>query len=217
MQSWIFLAVVLVVAVGLWFSSSTKTKTNPGSASVTGEQVRPVIGGLTPDEVQRRLQESEDARRSAVTNPPPRQAGQATDLRSNDAHLNPDANPLTANQSPADAQAPVRDPIAEDERKREYVGRFASNVALSYRSEPRAAGSTLPSNSDNLANSGAQAPAIPGLPADFQQQLEALQAQQEKLLAQQQQLTTAATLLLLGYNRRSQPRQQPLRLARMPN
>jgi type IV secretion system protein TrbI len=201
MQSWVFLAVVLVVAVGLWFSSSTKPKTSPGSPSVAGEQVKPVVGGLTPDEVQRRLQESEDVRRSAVTNPPPRQAGQATDLRSNDAHLNPDANPLTANQSPADAQAPPRDPIAEDERKREYVGRFASNVALSYRtdrSEPHAAGPPAPSNADALGNSATQAPAIPGLPADFQQQLEALQAQQEKLLAQQQQLTTAAILPVAG-------------------
>src|SRR5258708_11372330 len=88
MQSWIFLSVVLVVAVGLWFSSSTKTKPSSGSASAGAEQAKPVVGGLTPDEVQRRLQESEDARRSAVTNPPPKQAGPAPDLCSNDSHPN---------------------------------------------------------------------------------------------------------------------------------
>ena len=70
MQSWIFLSVIFVVAVGLWFSSSTKAKTNPGSASVAGDTVKPIVGGLTPEEVQRRLQESEDARRSALANLP---------------------------------------------------------------------------------------------------------------------------------------------------
>jgi type IV secretion system protein TrbI len=195
MQSWIFLSVIFVVAVGLWFSSSTKAKTGPGSASVAGDQVKPIVGGLTPEEVQRRLQESEEARRSALTNLPPNQSGQATDAR-----LSPDATSPGANQTSAEAQAPARDPIEEDERKREYVGRFASNVALSYRSDPRAGSSTAQSpasglatsNSEDLAASTAKAPGIPGLPADFQQQLEALQGQQEKLLAQQQQLTNAA-------------------------
>src|SRR5713226_9516852 len=75
LQSWIFLAAIFVVAVGLWFSSSTKAKTGPGSASVAGDQIKPVVGGLTPEEVQRRLLESEDARRNALTNLPPSQPG----------------------------------------------------------------------------------------------------------------------------------------------
>src|SRR5258708_36988890 len=59
MQSWIFLAVIFVVAVGLWFSSSTKTKTSTGSASAAGNQIKPVVGGLTPDQVQKPPQETE--------------------------------------------------------------------------------------------------------------------------------------------------------------
>src|SRR5436305_7275484 len=81
MQSWIFLSVIFVVAVGLWFSSSPKAKTRPGSASVAGDAVKPIVGGLTPEEVQRRVQESEEARRSALANLPPNQSGQATDAR----------------------------------------------------------------------------------------------------------------------------------------
>src|SRR5947207_15922888 len=64
MQSWIFLAIIGVVAVGLWFSSSSpKARSAATNGAAAGEQVKPLVGGLTPDEVQRRLQESEDARR----------------------------------------------------------------------------------------------------------------------------------------------------------
>jgi len=76
------------------------------------------------------------------------------------------------------------------------VGRYASNIALSYRAESRASGFAsrpaigAPSgapDSDELA--AAASPT--GLPGNFQQQLEMLQAQQERLLAQQQQLTAS--------------------------
>lgn len=199
MQSWVFLSVILVVAVGLWFSSSSpKPRSSTNSASTAGELTKPAVGGLTPDEVQARLKETEDARRNA-----------ATDVRSNlsapsDAHLglNPGMPLAGANQLPAEVQNslpnPVADPIQEDERKREYAGRFASNIALSYRSDPRAGTINLSGSSSAVANAGELSlqanpqAALPGLPADFQQQLDSLQAQQEKLLAEQQQIVTAA-------------------------
>src|SRR5437660_2672540 len=70
MQSWIFLAIIFVVAVGLWFSSGSTTaaKPRPGTAATAGEQVKPVIGGLSPDEVQTRLKENETASRNAAAN-----------------------------------------------------------------------------------------------------------------------------------------------------
>src|SRR5262249_23701147 len=149
----------------------------------------PLVGGLTPEEVQKRLQESEDSRRAeAVTSrpsPPPLQS---------DARLAPEtpAAPTMAS-SPT---PPVIDPIAEDERKREYVGRYASNIALSYRAESRASGfasrpaSGAPSGAPDSEEPAAASPT--GLPVNFQQQLEMLQAQQERLLAQQQQLTASS-------------------------
>src|SRR5437588_499807 len=193
MQSWIFLAIIGVVAVGLWFSSSSpKARSAATNGAAAGEQVKPLVGGLTPDEVQRRLQESEDARRLALSNPILNQPGQPSD-----AHLNQDPTAAGTNQ-PAQPQAPTIDPIAEDERKREYVSRFASNVALSYRADPHAGDPGAHPSVSALSNAStpedlAAAAQGPGLPANFQQQLEALQAQQEKLLAQQQQLATAAT------------------------
>src|ERR1700746_3348610 len=78
MQSWIFLSVLLVGAVGLWFSSGTTkaAKPNPGTAFAAGDQVKPAVGGLSPDEVQTRLKESEEASRNAAANlhPNPPQA-----------------------------------------------------------------------------------------------------------------------------------------------
>src|ERR1700686_4440743 len=60
MQSWIFLGIIAVVAVGLWFSGmGKKPKNTSGTGSATATQVKPMVGGLTPGEVQKRLQESE--------------------------------------------------------------------------------------------------------------------------------------------------------------
>src|SRR5215472_16986523 len=81
MQSWIFLTVLLVGAVGLWFSSgSTKAaKPSPGTVATTGDQLKPPVGGLSPDEVQTRLKENEEASRIAAANlhPNPPQATDA--------------------------------------------------------------------------------------------------------------------------------------------
>ena len=112
-------------------------------------------------------------------------------------------------------QNPARDPLAEDERKREYAGRFASNIALSYRSDPRTGASTpqaaaaaipLPNNPGGSSAAAALQSGLSGLPADFQQQLDLLQAQQEKLLSQQQQQLAAVTGVPAGPQ--SQPQAQ---------
>src|SRR5438874_8411099 len=193
MQSWILLSVLLVGAVGLWFSSGTTkaAKPSPGMVSSTADQVKPPVSGLSPDEVQTRLKENEEASRNAAANPrtntPTAIDGQFKDLFGDPGKAANDAqNPL---------QNPPRDPIQEEERKREYLGRFSSNIALSYRSDPRAGTLGSPMKSGELPIAANPQAALPGLPADFQQQLDLLQAQQEKLLAQQQQqLAAAATL-----------------------
>src|SRR5215472_8218276 len=213
MQSWIFLSVLLVGAVGLWFSSgATKTaKPSPGMASATEDQVKPAVSGLSPDEVQTRLKENEEASQNAAAsprpNPPQGTDGQFRDLFGEAGKASNDA------QNPS--QDSSHDAIQEDERKREYQGRFASNIALSYRPDPRAAafsaqapgaGPTATSPGELLTVTPPQS-AAPGLPADFQQQLDILQAQQEKLLAQEQHQLATATSLAAGP--RSQPLAQP--------
>jgi len=130
-QSWIFLGVIAVAAVGLWFSGIGHKGKNAG-ASATAEQAKPVVGGLSPEEVQKRLQESEGTRRTEAATSRPSAPPQPTE-----AHLITDAGPFTSNPPPA-APAPTVDPIAEEERKRDYAGRYASNIALSYRAEPHA-------------------------------------------------------------------------------
>jgi type IV secretion system protein VirB10 len=179
MQSWIFLGVIAVVAVGIWFSGmGKKPKNTTGTGSATADQVKPMVGGLTPDEVQKRLQESEDTRRIEVANS--RQGQPATP---SDARLAPEAGVITTNSpGPAAAPAPVVDPIAEDERKREYAARFASNIALSYRADAHA-GNPAPRTAADVSGSAVNPDAVPEtawLPASFQQQLETLQAQQQQ-------------------------------------
>src|SRR5437660_4814916 len=180
MQSWIFLSVLLVVAVGLWFSSGSTNIAKPraGTVSAAGDQVRLGVSGLSPDEVQARTKATEDASRNAAAN------HNASPTQSTDAQfksifgdpnqaINQTQNPLTA---------PPRDPIQEEERKREYEGRFASNIALSYRSDSRAGASSPPSPAstssvtNSLAELTAPQPGSSGLPGDFQQQLQTLQA-----------------------------------------
>jgi type IV secretory pathway VirB10-like protein len=188
-QSWIFLGIIAVAAVGLWFTGIGHKSRNTNGAAAA-EQVKPLVGGLSPEEVQKRLQESEDSRRTAAANSRPRPPAQPTDAR-----LITDTGVVNPNPSAPAAPAPTVDPIAEDERKREYAGRYASNVALSYRADPHAGAPALRANasvsssklgSDDLA----AASQTPGLPAAVQQQFEMLQAQQETLRAQQRQPTT---------------------------
>ncbi len=195
MQSWIFLTVILIAAVGLWFSSSAKPRNNPSAGSSAAEQVKPAVGGLSPDEVQRRLQEIETANRLAQKNSVSNQPGQSNNPAGSGSSA--DATSTGAN-APAQSNAPAGDPIAEDERKREYVSRFASNLALSYRSDSRAS-SSIPSGRlpaamptpEEVANTASLPPELPGSP-DFAGQIELLQARQARLLAEQQQLSSAA-------------------------
>jgi len=194
MQSWIFLAIIGVVAVGLWFSSSVqKPRTSSGNGPAAGEQVRPTVTGFTTDQLQHRLEQTELAHQTALSNPTLNQTGRPPDSATGQDATAPGTN------STAQPPAPVTDPIAEDERKREYVSRFASNVALSYRADAQGGNSVTHPASRMLGSAStpedlAAAAQAPALPAGFEQQLQALQAQQDKLLAQQQQLASAAAL-----------------------
>lgn len=190
MQSWIFLGIIAVVAIGLWFSGmGKKAKSTTGTGSATAGQVKPVVGGLTPDEVQKRLQESEDVRRTEAVN-----SRQAAPPQPSDARLEPAMGGITITNPPTPPSAPIVDPIAEDERKREYAARFASNIALSYRADAHAGNSTPRTPMTNALAGTVNADAVPeatALPANLQQQLEMLKAQQQqRITASAQPLPT---------------------------
>jgi hypothetical protein len=103
MQSWIFLGIIAVVAIGLWFSGmGKKTKSTTGTGSATAGQVKPVVGGLTPDEVQKRLQESEDTRRSEAVNSRPAAPAQLSDAR-----LEPGMGGITTTNPPTPPSPPL--------------------------------------------------------------------------------------------------------------
>ena len=178
MQSWIFLGIIAVVAVGLWFSGmGKKPKNTTGTGSATPTVAKPMVGGLTPDEVQKRLEESEATRRTEVSNLRP-----AGPIQLSDAQLLPGLGTSTPNSTATTAAPVVVDPIAEEERKREYAARFASNIALSYRGDAHA-GDSAPSAPSRVSTNAVNTNAVSetaALSANFQQQLESLQAQQQQ-------------------------------------
>ncbi len=177
MQSWIFLAILTVVAVGLWFSGvGKKPKGTAGTSAQPTTQVKPMVAGLTPDEVQKRLQESEDTRRTEARN-----SRDSDQLQLSDAHLvNNSTQPTNSSQATPTPTPAVTDPIAEEERKREYAARFASNIALSYRADSHAGNSTPPAPTPVSTVSANVGLGTASLSANFQQQLEQLQAQQHQ-------------------------------------
>lgn len=79
------------------------------------------------------------------------------------------------------------DPVDQEERKHDYFSRYASNIALSYRTgpHPQTPNSPIAPVADDSADP--TTPALPGLAADFKQQLQSLQSQQQQLLAAAQQ------------------------------
>jgi type IV secretory pathway VirB10-like protein len=139
-----------------------------------------MVGGLTPDEVQKRLEESEATRRTEVSNLRP-----AGPIQLSDAQLLPGLGTSTPNPTATTAAPVVVDPIAEEERKREYAARFASNIALSYRGDAHA-GDSAPSAPSRVSTNAVNTNAVSetaALSANFQQQLESLQAQQQQRLS----------------------------------
>ena len=89
---------------------------NPPTAAAAAEQIKPIVGGLSPEEVQTRLKENEAASRNAAatlhSDPPP-----TTDAQFKAIFRNADQLSTDSENAP---QNPARDPLAEDERKREY-------------------------------------------------------------------------------------------------
>jgi|SRR5579883_1243444 len=202
MQSWVWIGVILVVAVGIFFSGGPKRPIN-AAAQTDQPMLTPVNpSGLTPDQVAKRLQESEqEARRNGLTPVQSANNQNPNQMLPGDsrytAGYNPDQPFLNASQPNT---APTADPVLEEERKREYLGRYASNVALSYRtdSHPTGGGQLAQAGFSQtglpaLNDSSSDAPnGLPALPANFQQQLDSsMKANEQQIAVLQQQLNAA--------------------------
>src|SRR5215470_11734844 len=132
-QSWVILAIAILMLLVIWLSGGTKAKSaspqnkpSPGTANV---------GGTPEDIAARLLAEQREQARNSIT-----QARNTPNF----------TNPNLPGQPPAPAptlqeqqlQQPQQvDPIAEDQRKRKYTSLFSSSVALSYR-EPQTKAAT---------------------------------------------------------------------------
>jgi type IV secretory pathway VirB10-like protein len=214
LQSWAWLAILLLLAVGLFFSSSPKKAGANNHTNATPNAG--AVGGLTPDQVQKRLQDNElQERRTGLPQLPPGQTAQAGDPRfAADPRLNTDPAFTSPNQA---ATTQAADPIADDERKRAYMSRYSSNVALSYRTEPRSANPTpssaVLSSTDTPEDSSdsAHQAGLPALSANLAKQMQDLQNEQQQLLAQQQQFSNPAGTAATG------PQAQPAPAAPAPS
>lgn len=147
-QSWVILAIAVLMLLVIWLSGGTKTKSaspqNKPSPSAN-------IGGTPEDIAARLLAEQREQARNLIT-----QAGKAPNL------LNPNLpnQPAPSLQEQQLPQTQQVDPIAEDQRKRKYTSLFSSSVALSYR-EPQTKASAQATQQPTLEQLAAS---IAGLP-----------------------------------------------------
>lgn len=150
-QSWVILAIAVLMLLVIWLSGGTKAK----SASPQNKPSPAAnIGGTPEDIAARLLAEQREQARNLIT-----QAGKAPNLINPNLPNQP-APSLQEQQLPQTQQV---DPIAEDQRKRKYTSLFSSSVALSYR-EPQtktAAQVTQQPTPEQLAAAIAGLPIIP--------------------------------------------------------
>ena len=186
LQSWVWIGGLLLIAVGIFFSGTGPKRVAAGTANTPAPAQ--AVGGLTPDQVSKRLQDSEAAARATLPGNPRSPQGQLSQQSlAGDPQSNPDAAFLATNPPTAPPNTP--DPVDQEERKRDYLSRYASNVALSYRTGPHPQTPSSPLAPPTGDSADPANPALSGLAADFKQQLQNLQSQQQQLLsAAQQQL-----------------------------
>lgn len=189
MKSWALIIVAALIMLAVWFSGSPAKTAKPAAGATDIHQQS--VNGLTPEDVQQRLKLADDNRQADL------RAAQGLP----NGVLPHGSDPLTGSDA-AFVQAntpqpptPPRDTIQEEERKREYLGRFASNIALSYRTDSSQRTATT-RQSQTQALSESQSPQdldalatqlAPGGPLEqkLQQQIQALEKQQQVLTQQQ--------------------------------
>jgi type IV secretion system protein TrbI len=138
-----------VIMLMLWFSGPTK---NAKSAQKADSPK--TVTGLSPAEISARLEQQQREQQS-----PPFTVPQRPLTRSAGKDFAPSVGAQPEAMPPAE-----EDPIKEDMRKREYISRFSSSVALSYRPSPAADGGRTAvdgSTQTPFDLSGLQLPDIP--------------------------------------------------------
>jgi len=186
LQTWIVLGLAALIVIGVWVSSGSAKKTpggkdgsstsanltpaQPGSPSASGNGV----SGLTPEDVQARLQIADRSNGANSSTP---------DLRIANAKNAP-IDGVPTDKAFLAANAPVKpvDPLEEERRKRDFLAPYASNVAFSYRTPTAQAGvSSQAQSADNLLAQISDQPASTP-------ELQALQTQLKQAMEQQQAL-----------------------------
>src|SRR5215472_3717865 len=163
-QSWLLIGLALVMVLIMWLTGGKKpqatTKTSAPSASA---QAPIEVNETKIAELQNRIQELQREQLVAQN-----ALAQQTRL------LGPAPQGSQLNQSPnTQSSERVEDPIRAEQKKRDYLSLFASNVALSHRKTPAAfyaSESDQPTNppTTNLPNGGAGAAQLAQLLKEMQ-------------------------------------------------
>src|SRR5215469_3282971 len=127
-QSWVILAIAVLMLLVIWLSGGTKAK--PASLQNKPSPATANLGGTPEDIAARLLAEQREQARNSIT-----QARNTPNLLNPNLPSQPPA-PVPTVQEQQLQQPQQIDPIAEDQRKRKYTSLFSSSVALSYR-EPQ--------------------------------------------------------------------------------
>lgn len=149
-QSWLILAIAILILLLIWFTGGTKAK-----PAATQNKPSPFVvnTNATPEDIARHLlaEQREQAQTLLA------QTGIVANLPNAKAPAQPPSS-LQERQLP---QAQPVDPVAEDARKRKYTSLFSSSIALSYR-EPQI--KTAPKTTTQQPTEEQLAAAIASLP-----------------------------------------------------
>ena len=179
-QSWLLIGFASLVVLGLWFSGSATSPGKPGQSKNTGpggQQPQQQVTGLSPDTVNAQIDAQEGRQYTA-----PRD-GKHYDAEDNSTDRT-DPYAGTNNPNTAPPQKSQEDLEREDTQKREYLSRYSSSFAVSYRDQLARANL---SKKVTATEDGAVESAASGDGSDaIDQQIRALEAQQKQSLQQLQ-------------------------------
>ena len=142
-QSWLILGLAVLMVIIMWLTSSKKPRAQDQSKSNTSsEQPRPVmqVNEAQITELQNHIAELQ--RQEAVAQNALTQQAKLFDGASSGSQERQSQSPGPDGSVPAGREP--EDPIHAEQKKREYLSLFASNVALSYRANLAEPGDSVP-------------------------------------------------------------------------
>ncbi|MHB8484584.1 MAG: TraB/TrbI/VirB10 family type IV secretion system protein [Candidatus Acidiferrales bacterium] len=146
-QAWVMLGLAVLMVAIMWLTGGKKAPSTPKSnVSTFQPSAQPEVNEVQINALQSRIQELQREQQAAIT--------QQNKFFGSLPSGTQTASPAQVSGAAPEPASP--DPVQEEKKRRAYVSRFSSNVALSYRKE-----FAQPDRSASLAQAINEAPPLP--------------------------------------------------------